>query len=99
MLTALRHNLRRLHESRAYELLLHPGVLARHAQFQQEREARPLVMNSTPSSIEIEITNRCNLACVQCLRSQGLKPYALGDISLDEFARILDQFPNAIHVC
>jgi MoaA/NifB/PqqE/SkfB family radical SAM enzyme len=49
--------------------------------------------------VEIELTNRCNLACIQCLRSQGLKPYQLGDISFENYQRMLAQFPEVVSIC
>jgi MoaA/NifB/PqqE/SkfB family radical SAM enzyme len=55
-------------------------------------------MKSSPSTVEIELTNRCNLACIQCFRSQGLRHYQLGDIDLGDFERLLDQFPLALHL-
>ena len=71
----------------------------RHAQFEErERAARPTTMRSTPSSNRDRAHDRCNLACIQCLRSRGLKPYALGDIAVEDF-RHFDQFPDALHVC
>jgi MoaA/NifB/PqqE/SkfB family radical SAM enzyme len=89
-------NLRKLIENRAFGLLARPGVLANHALFTHELQRRPLRMRATPSSLEIELTNRCNLACIQCLRSQGLKPYELGDITIPNFQRILAQFPRTV---
>ncbi len=85
-------------ENSAFGLLLHPTVLANFRRFEREFQARPLTMTSVPPSIEIELTNRCNLACVQCLRSRGLKPYELGELSFDNYARILAQFPNVLHL-
>jgi radical SAM protein with 4Fe4S-binding SPASM domain len=85
---------RYVRDNDAYRLATRPGVLLNYARFRREFAARPLVMRSTPPGIEIELTNRCNLACVQCLRSRGLRPYALGDITFEHFRRILAQFPN-----
>jgi len=85
-------------ENDAFGLLLRPKVLANLRRFDQESKARPLTMTSAPPGIEIELTNRCNLACVQCLRSRGLKPYALGDLSFENYQRILAQFPYLTHL-
>jgi MoaA/NifB/PqqE/SkfB family radical SAM enzyme len=84
---------RKLRENDAFGLLLQPRVLANYRLYQQEVAARPLVMTSLPPGMEIELTNRCNLACVQCLRSRGLRPYALGDMELGHYQTILAQFP------
>jgi MoaA/NifB/PqqE/SkfB family radical SAM enzyme len=96
---AIAGRVRRLREEGAYSVLLRPHVVLNDAIHQRERNVRPEVMRSRPTHVEIEVTNRCNLACIQCLRSQGLKPYDLGDVSPSDFARILAQFPEALHVC
>jgi MoaA/NifB/PqqE/SkfB family radical SAM enzyme len=96
--TAIGHY-KRLKENGAFSLLVHPKVLANYRRYRRESEARPLVMNSSPSGMEIELTNRCNLACVQCLRSRGLKPYALGDMDFDNYKKILAQFPYVMNLC
>ncbi len=88
-----------LRENDAFGLLLQPRVLANYRRYQQEAHARPLVMTSMPPGMEIELTNRCNLACVQCLRSRGLRPYALGDISFENYRQILAQFPFVMNLC
>jgi MoaA/NifB/PqqE/SkfB family radical SAM enzyme len=98
MLHQLITTYRKLEENQAFSVLLHPRVLANHLLYQRELRARPLFMHSVPSSVEIELTNRCNLACIQCLRSRGLKPYALGDIRFEDFERILSQFPDTVHL-
>jgi MoaA/NifB/PqqE/SkfB family radical SAM enzyme len=85
-------------ENAAFGLLLRPSVLANFRRHEREVKARPLTMTSTPPGIEIELTNRCNLACVQCLRSRGLKPYELGEMSFESYQRILSQFPYVIHL-
>ena len=89
----------RLRESDAFGLLLQPRVLANYRRYQREMQTRPLIMVSSPTGIEIELTNRCNLACVQCLRSRGLKPYALGDIAFADYRAILAQFPYLMSLC
>ncbi len=91
-------SLSKLVENDAYEILFHPKVLRNYLLFIKEFKERPLVMKSHPIGVEIEMTNRCNLACIQCLRSQGLKPYKLGDMDLDNYKRILDQFPYVINI-
>jgi MoaA/NifB/PqqE/SkfB family radical SAM enzyme len=89
---------RKLEENQAFSALLHPRVLANRQRFLRELRERPLVMRSQPVALEIELTNRCNLACIQCLRSQGLRPYKLGDITPEHFERILSQFPLAMNL-
>jgi MoaA/NifB/PqqE/SkfB family radical SAM enzyme len=89
---------RKLEENQAFSVLRHPRVLANRRRFLRELRERPLVMRSQPIGLEIELTNRCNLACIQCLRSQGLRPYKLGDITPEHFERILSQFPYAMNL-
>lgn len=91
-------NYRKLKENGAFNLLLHPKVIQNYRLYQQEVAERPLVMKSQPPGIEIEMTNRCNLACIQCLRSLGLKPYKLGDMDPENYKRILAQFPYAMNI-
>jgi MoaA/NifB/PqqE/SkfB family radical SAM enzyme len=73
-------------------------VLANYLRFARELRERPLTMRSRPTSVEIELTNRCNLACIQCLRSRGLKPYELGNMTPENFERILVQFPDTLNL-
>jgi MoaA/NifB/PqqE/SkfB family radical SAM enzyme len=95
----LRAAYEKLRQAEAHALLLRPRVLLNAARNALETERRPLVMRSQPAAIEIELTNRCNLACTQCLRSQGLKPYRIGDLKLADYKRILAQFPLALSIC
>lgn len=87
-----------LHENRAYRLLLHPKVVQNYLLYQKEMAEKPDIMRSHPPGIEIELTNRCNLACTQCLRSLGLKPYKLGNLDMEGFKKLLDQFPYVMHL-
>jgi MoaA/NifB/PqqE/SkfB family radical SAM enzyme len=98
MLDTARHHYRRLRENHAFGVLLHPAVLRNYWRYTREAKRRPLVMRGVPASLEIELTNRCNLACVQCLRSRGLRPYALGDITFENYRRILAQFPHVLNL-
>lgn len=91
-------NLQKLYEKDAFGVLLHPKAILNYRLYQKECREKPTVMRSTPPFIEVEMTNRCNLACTQCLRSLGLKPYQLGEMSLDNYGRILDQFPNLMGI-
>jgi MoaA/NifB/PqqE/SkfB family radical SAM enzyme len=90
---------RKLRENDAFSLLLRPRALLNYARWKREVRVRPTAMSSTPPGVEIELTNRCNLACIQCLRSRGLKPYELGDIAFGDFQRVLAQFPWTTNLC
>ena len=89
---------KKLKENDAFGVLLHPRTLANYRLWQKEQAERPLEMHSIPPFIEIELTNRCNLACIQCLRSLGLKPYQLGDITFDNYKKVLAQFPHIMNL-
>jgi MoaA/NifB/PqqE/SkfB family radical SAM enzyme len=99
MLDTLVGGYTKLKENHALGVLRRPMVIANSLLYQREVRERPLVMKSLPPGIEIELTNRCNLACVQCLRSRGLKPYALGDIEVENYKQILAQFPYVLNLC
>jgi MoaA/NifB/PqqE/SkfB family radical SAM enzyme len=99
ILRAVTENCRKLKENDAFSALLRPQVLANYWRYRKELRERPLVMRSRPPFLEIELTNRCNLACVQCLRSVGLKPYQLGDMEFANYQKILAQFPHLLSVC
>jgi sulfatase maturation enzyme AslB (radical SAM superfamily) len=99
MFESVINSYRKLRENDAFSVLLRPGVVSNYLAFQREIAAMPVIMTSTPPGMEIELTNRCNLACIQCLRSRGLKPYALGDMDFDNYKRILAQFPHLMSLC
>ncbi|HET7539561.1 MAG TPA: radical SAM protein [Polyangiaceae bacterium] len=94
----VRNRWEKLRENQAYDLLLHPEVLLHRVRYVREARTKPLVMKNIPYSLEIELTSRCNLACTQCLRSQGLKPYDIGDIHFEDYRRILAQFPRTMNL-
>jgi MoaA/NifB/PqqE/SkfB family radical SAM enzyme len=94
----VRDTYQRLKENDAFDILRHPNVLANYRLYQKEQRELPLVMKSHPIGIEIELTNRCNLACIQCLRSLGMKPYAMGDMSFENYQRVLAQFPHVMNL-
>lgn len=98
MIRAAIDNVSKLRKNGAMNLLLHPKVIQNYNLYRKELKERPTVMKSQPYGIEIEMTNRCNLACVQCLRSLGLKPYELGEMDPDHYKRILAQFPYAMNI-
>jgi len=99
MLQSVLHHYRRLRENNVGSLLKHPRLLMGYHRHTRETARRPRRMTTLPTSIEIELTNRCNLACVQCLRSRGLRRYALGDITFENYRRLLAQFPDVLSVC
>ncbi len=98
MLDSVVSNYKKLKENNAFSLLAHPKVVANFRLWNREQAERPLVMQSTPPGVEIEMTNRCNLACIQCLRSLGLKPYKLGDMDFENYKKILAQFPHVMNL-
>jgi len=96
--STIRSAYQKLRENDAFGVLLHPRVVRNYLLHRRELSERPLVMKSQPTGIEIEMTNRCNLACIQCLRSVGLKPYRLGDMDPENYKRILAQFPYVMNI-
>ena len=88
MLDTVIDKFRKLKENDAFSLLKQPKVLTNYRLYQRELAEKPVEMRSHPTGIEIEMTNRCNLACIQCLRSLGLKPYKLGDIDFENYKKI-----------
>ncbi len=59
---------------------------------------RPVRLVSWPRFIQIEVTSRCNMACVQCSRSTLGKPECQGNMSLDVFDRVLSGFKHYQYV-
>ncbi|MBF0553359.1 MAG: SPASM domain-containing protein [Nitrospirae bacterium] len=49
-------------------------------------------LDSYPQYLEIEVTTRCNLRCVQCEHTYWAEPAI--DMSFDNFKHIIDQFPR-----
>jgi len=49
-----------------------------------------------PAKIEIEVTNKCNLQCIHCTRTNlfltGKKSLDVGILRFDDFVKIIDQF-------
>ncbi len=98
MFDQLAHIYRKMKENDAFSILLKPDVYRNYRLYTREQHEQPIEMKSQPISVEIEMTNRCNLACIQCLRSLGLKPYKLGDIDFEDYKKILAQFPYAFNI-
>lgn len=59
---------------------------------------RPSYVISGPRQLQIEPTNRCNLKCKECSRTNenlpGYKPLDIGDMGFENFKKIYDQFKN-----
>lgn len=98
MLTSLLRTYQKLRDNDAFSILAHPAVMANYLLFEVELRRRPDIMHSQPIGVEIELTNRCNLACVQCLRSRGMKAYEQGAMDRATFGRVLAQFPYVINL-
>ncbi|MFY7951736.1 MAG: radical SAM/SPASM domain-containing protein, partial [Armatimonadaceae bacterium] len=98
MAKSLIRAVRWMHENDNWRLLRYPTVMANTVGWQQESARQPEVMAFDPPGVEIELTNRCNLACTQCLRSLGLRPYKLGSLDMPGFTHLLNQFPNVLHL-
>ena len=49
---------------------------------------------SVPYSVQIEPTNRCNQKCIMCPRNEPDYNIPWGDLSLENFKKILEQLPG-----
>jgi MoaA/NifB/PqqE/SkfB family radical SAM enzyme len=54
---------------------------------------RPSRVRYLPTKLQLETTNRCNLGCIECYRTNLDFRAQLGDLSFRDFRRIVDQFP------
>jgi MoaA/NifB/PqqE/SkfB family radical SAM enzyme len=54
---------------------------------------RPSRVRYMPTKLQLETTNRCNLGCIECYRTNLEFKAKLGDLSFRDFRRIVDQFP------
>ncbi|UCD77069.1 MAG: radical SAM protein [Desulfobacterales bacterium] len=54
---------------------------------------RPYRVRYLPTKLQLETTNRCNLGCIECYRTNLDFKAKLGDLSFQNFRRIVDQFP------
>lgn len=82
--------------SSGWRLLLRPDVVYNRWLNNRELARRATRLRSMPSKIEIEVTNRCNLACLHCIRNRPDFHPQLGDMSLEDFEAILHQFPRIL---
>lgn len=90
--------IRWMRDNDAWNVLAHPAVVRNTVGYLRSAARRPDIMRFHPPGVEIELTNRCNLACTQCLRSLGLRPYKLGSLDMPDFRYLLDQFPHVVHL-
>ncbi len=70
------------------------GFTANHILSALAVRLRPSRLTSWPRFIQIEVTSRCNMACVQCSRSTLGAPSSQGHMSLALFEQILGQFKH-----
>jgi MoaA/NifB/PqqE/SkfB family radical SAM enzyme len=54
---------------------------------------RPSRVRYLPTKLQLETTNRCNLGCIECYRTNLDFKAKIGDLSLDNFRHIMNQFP------
>ena len=54
---------------------------------------RPATVRYLPTKLQLETTNRCNLGCIECYRTNLDFKAKLGDLSLENFRHIIGQFP------
>ena len=54
---------------------------------------RPAWVRYLPTKLQLETTNRCNLGCIECYRTNLDFKAKIGDLTFNDFRKILDQFP------
>lgn len=54
---------------------------------------RPSRVRYLPTKLQLETTNRCNLGCIECYRTNLDFKAQIGDLSFENFRKILKQFP------
>ena len=71
-----------------------------HVSLSAMQEEHPPKANHLPPCLFIEVTNRCNLSCPTCQlgTDQAYKGYNKGDLTFDQFKKIIDQVPTLIYV-
>jgi MoaA/NifB/PqqE/SkfB family radical SAM enzyme len=82
--------------SSGWRIVTRPDVLYNRWLNNRELARREEFVRSAPSKIEVEITNRCNLSCRHCIRNKPGFEAWLGDVSLDDFGKIVRQFPRTL---
>ena len=65
------------------------GNLAREG---RGRKNRPATVDYEPTSVQIEVTNNCNLLCNFCGRTNLSNLEAIGSMNLEKFQHIFNQF-------
>ena len=58
------------------------------------RKQRPARVNHQPTSVQIEVTNNCNLLCIHCGRTNLSNLESIGGMTLDKFQHVFKQFPH-----
>jgi len=54
---------------------------------------RPAQVRYLPTKLQLETTNRCNLGCIECYRTNLDFKAKTGDLSFENFREIVQQFP------
>ncbi|MHC4851344.1 MAG: radical SAM protein [Planctomycetota bacterium] len=57
------------------------------------RKRRPSRVRYEPTSVQIEITNHCNLLCIHCGRTNLSTLDSVGTMTLEQFQHVFSQFP------
>ena len=59
--------------------------------------SKTIFLDNMPTYFWIEPTNHCNLQCIMCPRNDQMD-VELGDLSFENFQKILEQIPTIIHL-
>lgn len=66
--------------------------------FETSRYIRLSNVYHKPTHIQIELTNRCNVNCIECYRTMVSKfNRKIGDLSYDDFVKIFQRLPTSIN--
>ncbi len=70
------------------------GQLVNHLRGSFAVRRRPKRVGSTPRFLQVEVSSQCNLECSHCLRPRLRPPRRSGDMAVETFARVCEEFPR-----
>jgi radical SAM protein with 4Fe4S-binding SPASM domain len=76
--------------------MLHTGLsqLLNHIRGSYAVRWRPKRVSGTPRFLQVEVSSRCNLECSHCLRPRLRSPRRSGEMAMDTFERVCEEFPR-----
>lgn len=85
-----------LHEG-GWRLAFRPATVLNYWRARRETAAQAVTVSYQPTHLEVELSNKCNLSCVQCLRANtdiGTE----GGMTLETFQKVIAEFPHVVAV-